>query len=77
MLPMTLAEFMQLKKLDDERFAALLRGAGHPVDRATVYRWRNGIHAPRQKSLRAIMVVTRGKVTANDFVSGLEDEGAE
>jgi len=66
---MTLAEYLKLKSLDDAAFANLLAGAGRPVDRATVTKWRLGHHTPRPPFMRAIIQVTDGKVGAADLLS--------
>lgn len=64
MLGMTLAEYMQLAKIDDATFAEL---AG--ISRANVSRLRRSVNGqmPSRETLEAIFRVTGGKVTANDF----------
>jgi len=66
---MTLAEYMKANDLDDEAFAKLLRDAGRPVDRATVTKWRRGVHTPRPPFMRAIIDATGQEVGASDLLA--------
>ena len=59
---MTLTDFMIKEKITRDEFA---RRIG--VDANTVYRWEVGLRYP-QRHIRKIMAITKGKVTANDFV---------
>jgi benzoyl-CoA reductase/2-hydroxyglutaryl-CoA dehydratase subunit BcrC/BadD/HgdB len=71
---MTLAEFMTLNKMDDEKFAKALSDINRKCDRATVTKWRLGKHVPSPPYLRAIIAVTKGKVSANAFFPTAERE---
>ncbi len=60
---MTLQEFMTANDLDDVTFGALVG-----KDRSTVSRWRRGETKPSWNEFPLISRVTKGRVTANDFV---------
>lgn len=62
-----LKEKLTLKMMAD-RISAI---TGVNIDPATLSRWENGLSQPRRQSLRAIIIVTGGKVTANDFMEVL------
>jgi DNA-binding transcriptional regulator YdaS (Cro superfamily) len=53
---------MQQRGLGDRAFAELVG-----VDRSTVANWRIGRRRPDNRSLDAILRVTEGAVTPNDF----------
>jgi len=62
MLPMTLAEYMDINGLRDADMASRLG-----IDRSNVSRLRRGKITPSAKILARIASATDGQVTANDF----------
>ncbi len=63
---MRLDEYMEATALSD---AALAERIG--VARATVTRYRNQRRTPRREIMQRIIQVTRGKVTANDWLEAV------
>lgn len=61
---MRLADYMQRRKLLDRDIAAKVG-----VDRATVNRWRHGKGRPHLDTIQKLLVVTGGKVRAEDWFS--------
>lgn len=62
---MQLSEYMDLKGLRDHDFAPLIE-----VTRETVSRIRRGCVRPSWGTIQKIKTVTRGAVTADDFMNG-------
>ena len=60
---MKLSDYMSLTQMTDEQFAKLVNR-----DRSRVHRWMNGKARPDWDALALIGDVTKGAVTANDFV---------
>jgi DNA-binding transcriptional regulator YiaG len=71
--PNALAVWLYSQGLSSEQFArAMAEQLGHEkFSTRTVEKWRAGERVPRGPSMRAIMVITDGAVTANDFVEGV------
>lgn len=61
---MKLAKYLETNNMDRRAFAKAIG-----VDRVSVYRWETGKAFPI-RHLNKIIAVTKGKVTANDFVCG-------
>lgn len=64
---MKLHEFMKTANLSD---AALAEQVSR--DRSTVTRWRNGKSRPDYDALVALAKITKGKVTAADFLEAAQ-----
>jgi DNA-binding transcriptional regulator YdaS (Cro superfamily) len=62
---MKLAAYLKAADLDDAAFAALSKGA---FSAEAVRKWRFGVRTPRPKQLSLIAKLTKGQVTANDFM---------
>jgi len=60
---MQLKEYRLSKKLSSKEFAERLG-----VDNSTLFRYETGARFPSREVLVRIKEVTKGKVTANDFV---------
>lgn len=52
-----------LSERGDNRWLARELG----VTEQTVSRWKSGVHVPRGKDIRQILILSKGKVTASDF----------
>lgn len=65
---MTLDEYLKTKRISGAKFAVLIS-----VNAATVFRIRTGRVFPHRKTMRAIIKVTGGAVSANDLVLLFED----
>ena len=63
---MTLDEYLATENMTLAEFAGAIGGGGVGV--STVSKWRRGIAFPRPQHIRAIVRVTRGQVTAADFL---------
>lgn len=59
---MKLKEWREINELSQEELASKLM-----VEQAHISYWENG-KTPRKGPLKAIMKLTKGKVTANDFI---------
>jgi DNA-binding transcriptional regulator YdaS (Cro superfamily) len=68
---MTLADYLRLHNKTATEFAAELA-----VDKSTVSRWLSGESRPRWADVPAIVRVTGGAVTANDFMPAGPADGA-
>lgn len=60
---MQLSDWMTQKKIDDDAMAALINKS-----RVSVSRYRRGIETPGTDTLRRIVEVTGGEVSANDML---------
>ena len=69
---MKLSSWLTERNLSPDTFARLI-GVGSV---RTVYRYLDGSRTPKRDVLTAIVVVTAGKVTANDFFDLATDRGA-
>jgi transcriptional regulator with XRE-family HTH domain len=63
---MTLDEYLATHSMTLAQFADAVGQDG--VDISTVSKWRRGIAFPRPRHIREIARVTRGQVTATDFL---------
>lgn len=68
---MTLAEYMAANGLDDDAMAEKIDKA-----RVTVSRYRRGLEIPGTETVKKIVEVTAGVVTANELL-GIQVEAAE
>ena len=64
---MKLAEYMDLHNLSDEAVAEKVNR-----DRSNVLRWRKGVTKPDFDALVKLEIMTKGRVTATDFVKAAE-----
>lgn len=63
--------------LDEHRMADATLADKLGVDRSTVGRWRAGDSKPRDKTMRRLIEITAGAVTANDFLGAAEEADPE
>lgn len=61
---MRLENYLEKMKLTQEQFAQTIG-----VKQNAVSQWISGDRSPRPNSMRRIYEVTKGKVTANDFIA--------
>jgi hypothetical protein len=66
---MTLREYLEWRDLTDEDFARQLAAVGAPVERSAVTRWSLSETTPKPRYIRAIVMVTKGKVSALDLLA--------
>lgn len=64
---MKLENYLTDKKLTQSEFAAMVG-----VEQSAVSQWLSGLRTPRDAFKKKIFEVTKGAVTANDFVEGLQ-----
>lgn len=62
---MTLADYLRSNGLTDDQFAKI---CGDGLSSEAVRKWRFGARTPRPAHMRRIREVTKGKVTADDFL---------
>lgn len=70
---MTLHEYLNTQDMTLAQFAGAIGQDGVGV--STVSKWRRGLAFPRAQHLREIARITRGQVTAADFLAGNPDRG--
>jgi DNA-binding transcriptional regulator YdaS (Cro superfamily) len=70
---MQLSQYMDEHGLDDAGLAQLVGDCSA----SGVRKWRKGERSPRAKQMRAIAVLTEGRVTPNDFFGVKEEESDE
>jgi transcriptional regulator with XRE-family HTH domain len=63
---MTLDKYLAARSMTLAEFADALGRDGVGV--STVSKWRRGIASPRPRHIQKIALVTRGQVTATDFL---------
>lgn len=68
---MKLADYMETAQLDDEAMAERVRTDKVRCDRTQISRYRRGERRPEWSIIERIAAVTKGAVTANDWM-GME-----
>ena len=67
---MKLSDYLERERLSDADFAEMIGR-----DRSAVTKWRNARARPDWKALAAIKLITKGKVSANDFLPSADAAG--
>lgn len=65
---MRLSVWMASTDIGDEALAAQVRGHGSPCDRSQISKYRRGLMRPNWQTIRALYEISRGAVSANDFL---------